>query len=443
MIVEDQTLAIDFMTRLAGRNARVELIETHISMIFLLDDRAYKMKRAVKLPYVDFSTPALRLEACKKEIVYNSNTAPDIYLGVRLITQQADGSVSFDGSGTLLDCVVEMVRFAQSDLMSKKAKSNTLSADLMTQVAQLIVEAHRAALIIRTVGGSENMSAVLDINEAGFKKSAFFDEHEVQALNKKFRTYLAKHRRQLDRREKNGLVRRCHGDLHLRNICVFKDKPTLFDCIEFNDQIANTDILYDLSFLLMDLWQCRLQGFANLVMNRHFDAMDDDEGIGLLGFFMAVRAAVRAHVTATLIVGSEAPSETIKAEARSYFSLAGQFLEASELKWITIGGLSGLVNPQSLRNSRPTLARFRGHALWKATGYAKPCLRFQPKAYCLKKPILKKFQNRSICNWRNGANRWFRRGNQSLSTPSIHALNNAIILQIAPIKLMFPFLASG
>ena len=93
-------------------------------------------------------------------------------------------------------------------------------------------------------------------------------------------------------------MRRVHGDLHLRNICLIDGRPTLFDCLEFDEDLATTDVLYDLAFALMDLWHRGARDQANILFNRYLDATGDDAGIALLPLFMAVRAAVRAHVTA-------------------------------------------------------------------------------------------------------------------------------------------------
>jgi predicted kinase len=138
-----------------------------------------------------------------------------------------------------------------------------------------------------------------------------------------------------------GKVRYCHGDLHLRNICLLAGRPQLFDCIEFNDAIATVDILYDLAFLLMDLWHRGLPHFANRVANRYLDAMDDDEGFSLLPFFMALRAAIRAHVIATQIERSNARSDELLTDAQSYFHLASALLQPAPSRLIAIGGLSG------------------------------------------------------------------------------------------------------
>nr|WP_254023821.1 bifunctional aminoglycoside phosphotransferase/ATP-binding protein [Mesorhizobium ventifaucium] len=324
-----------------GESGPVEAIETHISRIFLVGQRAYKIKRAVRLPYVDFSTPALRLAACEKEVELNSRTAPGLYLGVRRITREACGRLAFDGSGKLVDAAIEMVRFDQSKLLDRMAVGGELTPALMTAVARIIVRYHRGALEVHRGSGSANLAGVLAINEAGFATSHVFDEAEIKALTGVFRTALARHRELLDRRQTAGKIRRCHGDLHLRNICLLDGEPRLFDCIEFNDQIASIDVLYDLAFLLMDLWHRGFPELANLVMNRYLDEADDEDGFILLPFFMAVRAAVRAHVTATQIEEGSADSGGLSAEARTYFELARTLLDARPPRLIAIGGLSG------------------------------------------------------------------------------------------------------
>ncbi|AZO41799.1 aminoglycoside phosphotransferase [Mesorhizobium sp. M7D.F.Ca.US.005.01.1.1] len=343
MVVDDQQSVTAYLLDSAsyGATGPVEAIDTHISRIFLTGERAYKMKRAVKLPYVDFSTPALRLAACEKEVELNSKTAPGLYLGVRCITREADGKLAFDGPGQLVDAAIEMVRFAQSKLLDRMATAGELTPVLMTTVARMIVGYHRAAPTVHNSSGSSNMAGVLDINEAGFATSHVFAKAEVTSFAEAFRTTHARHAGVLDRREAAGKIRRCHGDLHLRNICLFDGEPRLFDCIEFNDQIASIDVLYDLAFLLMDLWHRGFPGLANLVMNRYLDEADDEDGFVLLPFFMAVRAAVRAHVTATQVEEGSTDSDKLIAEARSYFELARTFLQQTPPRLVAIGGLSG------------------------------------------------------------------------------------------------------
>ncbi|PSJ61489.1 AAA family ATPase [Pseudaminobacter soli (ex Li et al. 2025)] len=343
MITEDQHRAIEFLNDPAsyGLFEPVQVMETHISMIFLVGNRAFKMKRAVKLPYVDFSTADLRLAACEKEVALNSVTAPGLYLGVRRIASREDGSLCFSAGGPPVEAVVEMVRFDQSCLFDRMAVSGTLTPALMTEVARQIAQFHATAPVVTAESGSANLAGVLDINEAGFATSHVFDAEEIKSFAGRFRKALQRHAHHLDRRAAASKIRRCHGDLHLRNICLFEGAPRLFDCIEFNDQIATVDVLYDLAFLLMDLWHRGLRQFANLVMNRYLDETGDEDGFCLLPFFMAVRAAVRAHVTATQAQEGGENSQALIATARSYFELAHSLLDEQPPRLIAIGGLSG------------------------------------------------------------------------------------------------------
>lgn len=344
MIMEDQSAVIAFLSAPAtyGLGESVEVIRTHISEVFLAGGRAYKMKRAVKLPYVDFSTIERRLEACQDEVSLNSLTAPDLYLGIRRITRDSDGRLALDGAGDLVEVVVEMVRFAQEALFDRMAMDGGLTLPLMTETARAIARFHRSAPVISSGTGSDNMANVLAINEAGFRTSQIFTVDEVSRIAAVFRSRLDEHAEVLDRRSDAGRIRRCHGDLHLRNICLMQGEPRLFDCIEFNLQIATTDVLYDLAFLLMDLWHRGDRMRANWVMNRYLDEAQDEDGFCLLPFFMATRAAVRAHVTATQ--ASEAEGEagsSLAAEARSYYELALTLLQKAPARLVAIGGLSG------------------------------------------------------------------------------------------------------
>lgn len=342
MIVGNQDAVVELLQTPAtyGEVAPVESVETHISRIFLVARHAFKLKRAVRLPYVDFSTPELRLAACRKEVELNSATAPGLYVGVRRITRDGDG-LALDGSGELVDAAIEMVRFDQSRLLDRMAIAGKLTPGLMTEVARMVARYHRGAPTIHAGSGSSNIAGVLGINAAGFATSHVFDAAEIEALTKALRATLARHSDLLDRRESAGRVRRCHGDLHLRNICLLDGEPRLFDCIEFNDQIATVDVLYDMAFLLMDLWHRGFPELANLTMNRYLDEADDEDGFILLPFFMAVRAAVRAHVTATQVEEGSADSPALVAEAWSYFDLARALLVEKPPRLVAIGGLSG------------------------------------------------------------------------------------------------------
>ncbi|MCW6513085.1 bifunctional aminoglycoside phosphotransferase/ATP-binding protein [Lichenifustis flavocetrariae] len=326
----------------AGRDtSSVTVMQTHISIILLAGHRALKLKKDVRLPYVDFSTPDLRLTACERELRLNRRTAPGLYLGVRRVSRQADGSLALDGDGPLVDAVVDMVRFDEGCLFDDLATSGRLTAEYIEALARQVAAFHGTLDADRHRSGSEIMSAVLDINQNAFAGTTVFGEDEVATFCQMFRARLATIAPLLDARAVAGKIRHGHGDLHLRNICLIDGDPTLFDCLEFSDDLATTDILYDLAFLLMDLWARGLHAHANLALNRYLDDLDETDGLPLLPFFMAVRAAVRAHVTATQAMGATAGADRLERDARTYFDLAVALLEVRPTRLVAVGGLSG------------------------------------------------------------------------------------------------------
>jgi aminoglycoside phosphotransferase family enzyme/predicted kinase len=320
---------------------RVERIETHISMIFLVGDRAFKLKRAVRFSYLDYSTTTLRGVFCKKELDLNLRTAASLYVRVRAITRQPGGNLAFDGAGTVIDWVVEMRRFAQTDLFDQLAQSKTLDFRLMRDLTDGIAEFHVAAEITPQYGGRAGIEETIEGNNVNLVQSTPpLDGKPIQELYAASMAKLAALGGLLDSRRERGRVRRCHGDLHLRNVCLFEGRPTLFDCIEFNDALSCIDVLYDLAFLLMDLVRQDLNDLASVVFNRYLDLTADIDGLSALPLFMSVRAAIRAHVAGAL--GRQNQSPQALAEARSYLSLAGAFLHPNSPILVAIGGLSGV-----------------------------------------------------------------------------------------------------
>lgn len=316
-------------------------ISTHISVVLLIGPRALKLKRPVKLPYLDLSTPQLRLTMCERELFLNRRTAPELYRAVHRITREPNGSLALNGQGELVDAVLEMKRFDDSLLFDRVAQDGRLTPADMAGLSGAIAEFHRSAAIGDDAEGARRMERVLAVNERAFAAACILPPEEVAEVNAACRAALARHAELLDRRAADGKVRRCHGDLHLRNICLVDGKPLLFDCLEFDEDLGTIDVLYDLAFILMDLWHRRLEPLANLLFNRYLDAAGDETGLRLLPFFMAVRAAVRAHVTAADASGSEPASAGKLAEAQSYLDLCRSFLNSKPPLLVAVGGYSG------------------------------------------------------------------------------------------------------
>jgi aminoglycoside phosphotransferase family enzyme len=302
MITEDQTAVIKFLAAPSTHGgAPVECIDTHASLVFLAGTRAYKLKRAVRFDYLDFSTSERRRILCEAEVRLNRRTAPRLYRGVVAVTRQDDGSHALGGSGRPVDWLVEMNRFPQEALLDRLASVGALDIDLMSPLAATIAEFHKSAEHRAGHGGKAGMSWVIDGNAAGFEEfgKACLDPSVAYRVTDVSRRQLDRHVDLLERRRESGFVRQCHGDLHLRNIVLLDGRPTIFDGVEFNDEIACTDVLYDLAFLLMDLWRRGLPRHANIVWNRYLVETADLEGIALLPLFLSCRAAVRAKTSAT------------------------------------------------------------------------------------------------------------------------------------------------
>jgi aminoglycoside phosphotransferase family enzyme/predicted kinase len=315
--------------------ARVETLSTHISQLFLAGERAYKLKRAVKYPYLDFSTAVLRRRACEAELALNRRTAPELYLGVRGIGRGADGTIDWSDADNAIDWVVVMRRFDQEALFDALTRRGALTAAIMLDLVAHIGAFHASETPLRVGGGAAAIDVIEAENNDTIRRTGLFAADRLAELHERSRARLGEIGKLLDERRAAGKVRHCHGDLHLRNICLIAGKPVLFDCLEFSPEMASIDVLYDLAFLLMDLEHRGLRDFANLCANRYLDLSDEDDGLAALPLFMAVRAAIRAKVTA------EAATHDSADEARGYLDLALVLLAPAPVRLIALGGLSG------------------------------------------------------------------------------------------------------
>ncbi len=374
----DGAEVLAFLKKLAGEGA--EVVTTHISQVVIGREVVFKLKKPVKLPYLDFSTPELRLAFCEREYRLNRRSDPQglIYSGASRITRARGGGLVLDGEGDLVDAVVRMRPFDQGGLLDLLALAGPLPADLIDDLAAGIAALHAGAHVSADPAGALRMTRVLDVNAAAFTASGLLGEEEAGALDGAFRDGLARHAALLDSRAAAGLVRRCHGDLHLRNICTIDGRPVIFDCLEFDEDLATTDVLYDLAFLVMDLWHRDQRAAANRLMNRYCDATGEAAGLALMPFLVAVRAAVRAHVTAA--AGGAA-------EAGAYLDLARTALASASPVLVAVGGLSGSGKSTLAAELAPLLGPLPGarilssDRLRKARFGVAPTERLGPEAY--------------------------------------------------------------
>ena len=343
---EDQAAAIDLLASPSTYGgAAVERIDTHTAVVFLAGKRAYKLKRAVRFDYLDYSTAEKRRMCCEAELRLNQRTAPGLYQRVAAVTRARDGSLALDGTGAAVDWVVEMQRFPQDALFDRLAERGRLDLALMAPLAEAIASFHASAERRDDHGGRAGMRWVVDGNAEGFAEFGreSLPEPICQRVTDRSIAAVDRHGALLDARRAQGLVRQCHGDLHLRNIVLLDGRPTLFDGVEFNDEITCIDVHYDVAFLLMDLWHRQLHRHANLVWNRYVSATRDLEAVPLLPLFLACRAAVRAKTSATAARfqsddGRRARLDTL---AREYLTLADACLSPPPPRLIAVGGRSG------------------------------------------------------------------------------------------------------
>lgn len=310
------------------------VIETHISKVFLCGDRAWKLKKAVRLPYVDFSTRELRRIACEREVALNRRTAPELYLGARRVCRSADGRLCIGGSGEPVDWLVEMRRFDASRTFDILVKDGGLSADHMEALAEAIARFHAVAEPAGEAG-EEPVSLALKLNAEAFARldQRALPQDQRAAFEAALSDEMARRRALLQARQQRGMVRRCHGDLHLRNIALIGNAPVLFDCLEFDDRLACIDTMYDVAFLLMDLLHHGRRDLANRCLNRYLEVSGDYEGAALLPLFIAVRAAIRCHIAGL--------KEDSWPEARRYLALALTVLAHSRPLLAVVAGFSG------------------------------------------------------------------------------------------------------
>ncbi|MGA7430146.1 MAG: phosphotransferase, partial [Xanthobacteraceae bacterium] len=300
---------------------KVRRIDTHAAAVFLAGDLVFKVKRAVKYPFLDYSTLDKRKAACLAELEVNRTFAPQLYRRVVPITREASGALALDGTGEPVEWAVEMARFDENKTLDRLAERGRLSDTLTRKLAAVVAAMHTRAKPVEPNSWIEAVPGFITENTAAFRKHGareqghreqddrghrnrdhdeLFPDHLIDLLEQKSLAAFHRLRPLLTARGAQGLIRRGHGDLHLGNVAILGGEPIAFDALEFDPIFASGDLLYDLAFLLMDLVERDLLRAANEVLNGYFAAaqrIEDCDGIAALPLFMSLRAAIRAKVT--------------------------------------------------------------------------------------------------------------------------------------------------
>ena len=292
---------------------------------------------------MDFSTLAKRKTACEAEIEANGRNAPDIYLGVIPITR-VGRDLQLGGNGVVAEWAVHMRRFDETATLDQLAGRHELTTGLIDDLAQIVMDSHRRAPISPSTDILANTGKVITQTVGELEARCGAEQAGAVSkltclLNRAFQANQAA----LPERVAGGYVRRCHGDLHLRNIAMINRKPVLFDAIEFDEALATVDIFYDLAFLIMDLLHRGLRELACRLLNRYLwdskSERDDIVCLSLLPMYLALRASIRAAVLAAQADLTGGPN--LADEISAYLGEAISYLTPGQAQIIAIGGLSG------------------------------------------------------------------------------------------------------
>jgi hypothetical protein len=352
--------------RTHGSSEPVARVDTAGAVVFLAGSDAYKVKRAVKFPFMDLSTLDKRRLACEAEIAVNRPSAPGVYLSALPITRSGE-TFAIGGEGELVEWVTHMRRFDENATLDRVVARNGVTDDIIDKLATAIRRSHARAPLRDAARSARALETYIEQNGAAFAaRPDLFDAAAARKLTVDARLASAIVRPVLLKRGEAGFARRCHGDLHLRNIVLIDGEPTLFDAVEFSDEIASGDVLYDLAFLVMDLEERGLRASANRLFNRYLGPEPPEALTGLvaLPLFLSLRAAIRAKVEAA---GAErlegGKRDEARALARRYFDRAIEFLRYVPPRLLAVGGLSGAGKSALAGALAPRLGRAPG-ALW-------------------------------------------------------------------------------
>jgi uncharacterized protein len=342
---------------------KVARIDTHAASVFLADDRALKVKRAVRFPFLDYSTLEKRKAACEAELAVNAPYAPEIYRGVVAITREASGKLAIGGSGVPVEWAVDMRRFDETRTLDHVV--GEIDEALADELGRAVAAAHAKAPPAKAEAWIAALGSYIDEHAETFTRHPdIFPAAQIEKLAATCRASYERIVPLLEERARQGFVRRIHGDLHLGNIVLIDGKPVLFDAIEFSEVIASGDVLYDLAFLLMDLLERGLTSAANIVLNRYLlrtRRAEDLDALAALPFFLAMRAAIRARVIAPRL--QQAPADkrpSIARMARTYFDFAARAIAPPAPRLIAVGGLSGTGKSKLARMLAPSVEPMPG-----------------------------------------------------------------------------------
>ena len=309
---------------------QIELVQTHISFVFLTRNFVYKVKKAVDLGFLDFTTLEKRRFFCEKELELNRRLCGDMYLEVVPINKS--NIIKIKGEGETIEYAVKMKRMPQEKMMNKLLEENKVDSKLIDRIAKIIAEFHSKAETNRRIREFGSL-AIIETNwKENFEQTQEFvgktiSTNDFKLIRERIYDFMKRNVSLFEKRTAEGRVRDCHGDIHSGNIFV-TDRIYIFDAIEFNERFRYSDVASDIAFLAMDLDFKERSDLSNFFVKRYVKYSGDQELTKLLPFYKCYRAYVRGKVVSFKLkdpsVGGEEKSEAVK-EANAYFKLASTY----------------------------------------------------------------------------------------------------------------------
>ncbi len=306
---------------------QIELVQTHISFVFLTKNFVYKMKKAVDLGFLDFTTLEKRRFFCEKELELNRRLCGDMYIEVVPINKS--NVIKIKGEGETVEYAVKMKKMPQEKMMNKLLEENKIDSKLIDRIAKIIAEFHSKAETNERVSEFGSLEIIETNWNENFEQTREFvgetiDMNDFKLINEGINDFMNRNVPFFEKRMAEGRVRDCHGDIHSGNIFV-TDQIYIFDAIEFNERFRYSDVASDIAFLAMDLDFKERADLSNFLIERYIEYSGDQELTELLPFYKCYRAYVRGKVTSFKLKDPNVSSEEKKAaieEAKAYFKLA-------------------------------------------------------------------------------------------------------------------------
>jgi uncharacterized protein len=309
----------------------VGLRETHISLLFLTGNFAYKVKKPVDFGFLDFTSLEKRKYFCGREVVLNRRLAPDLYLGVVAITDDR-GRIGLDAAGETIEYAVKMKQIPEELLMGRLLEKGRVTPGMIDALSEKLIRFYEVAETSETIAGFGRADRVKQDTDENFEQTERYvgvalSREVFSAIRERTNEFLEKEKSLFERRIASQKIRDCHGDLRMEHI-AFGEEIVIFDCIEFNQRFRYTDLAADIAFLSMDLDYRDRKDLANRLTDGYIERSRDEALRGILPFYKCYRAYVRGKVECFRsddpAIGQEESRISLE-RAKQYFDLAFEY----------------------------------------------------------------------------------------------------------------------